>query len=430
MGERPHPVPGVCVLHPDIKSSSRRGIYAYALSLIAGLRQAGHRTALATDLASEDIARDALAIPRAVAHPQARKVSAVAALPAYLRLQWANQPPALSHPMDKHLPLEASNAYLSEVDEFINQPDFYEICRLAGNKPLLPAVSLDFMARLGCKVAFTATPMAVKGTAVSVIQTVHDLIILNETVHDLNRSKFKRRLQACIRHADVIVAVSEYTRTEILQRYPQAAQRVVVAYQPLPADPLTVQHSTDPVRQAAVLQRFGLEAGRFIFFVGAVEERKNVARLIRAYQQSRASHDCQLVIAGSLDEGYAKAEGIDHLLKPGAKGPIQYIGRISDVDKLCLLRQARLFAFPSITEGFGLPALEAQSMGCPVLTSNTSALREVVAASAGLVNDPTDVDEITAVLDTLVLDDDLNTRLAREGLVNAQRLRHIVRMVS
>ncbi|MCP5916123.1 glycosyltransferase, partial [Klebsiella pneumoniae] len=85
-------------------------------------------------------------------------------------------------------------------------------------------------------------------------------------------------------------------------RYPEAEARVVVAHQPLPADPLTIERSLDPAVQAATLQKFGLQSGRFIFYVGAVETRKNVARLVRAFAHSKAASHCQLVIAGSVDE--------------------------------------------------------------------------------------------------------------------------------
>jgi glycosyltransferase involved in cell wall biosynthesis len=419
------PLPGVCVLHPDIKSSSRRGIYGYAMSLVSALTQAGHRTGLLTDLPASP-GLDANAIAREIAHPTVSKVTALRALPAYLRHQWGH-PASTDVPVEWGDPGPPRDAYLDSVHDFINLPAFYEMSRLAGNKPLLPSVHTDFIGEHGFQVAFTATPMAVQTRRVKLIQTVHDLIILNETLHDLDKAKFKRRLQACMRHADLVVAVSEYTRQEILQRYPHAEQRVVVAHQPLPVDPLTVARSLDPALQAATLQKFGLQGGHFIFFVGAIEQRKNVARLVRAFQQSRARTHCELVLAGPMDEIYARQENIAHLLhdQPCApadrSAPVRYIGRISDAEKLCLLRQARLFAFPSITEGFGLPVLEAQSMGCPVLTSNTSALREVAEQSAVLVDDPTDTAEIAARLDELIFDDLLRADKSRDGLLNARR---------
>ncbi len=435
--------PGVSVLHPDIKSRSRRGIYAYAVSLISGIQQAGFRTGLVTDLAaSPDL--DVCAIARDIALPSARKVSALRALPAYVRHQWRHTAPSLAITAHEVRACEHHDAYLEQVDDFLNLPGFYELCRLAGNKPGLPAANTDFVDQHGYKVVFTSTPMAVQGRQVKLIQTVHDLIILNENVHDLDRAKFQRRLQACMRHADIVVAVSHYTRQEILQRYPEAEARVVVAHQPLPADPLTIERSLDPGLQAATLQKFGLQSGRFIFYVGAVETRKNVARLVRAFAHSKAASHCQLVIAGPVDEHYVRQEGIAHLFQPASSDrdssalAVRYIGRVSDTEKLCLLRQARLFAFPSITEGFGLPVLEAQSMGCPVLTSNTSALREVAAQSAVLIDDPTDTDEITAKLDLLTFDDRLHAQKSAEGTINAQRfhrdkfaerLREIIAMV-
>lgn len=427
MPNLPSHLPGVSVLHPDIKSRSRRGIYAYAVSLISGIQQAGFRTGLVTDLAASP-ELDACAIARDIALPSARKVSALRALPAYVRHQWRHAAPSRAITAHEVRACEHHDAYLEQVNDFINLSGFYELCRLAGNKPGLPAAHTDFVKQHGYQVVFTSTPMAVQGRQVKLIQTVHDLIILNEDVHNLDRAKFQRRLQACMRHADIVVAVSHYTRQEILQRYPEAENRVVVAHQPLPADPHTIERSRDPVLQAAILQKFNLHSGSFIFYVGAVETRKNVARLVRAFAQSKAAAHCQLVIAGPVDEHYIRQEGIAHLLQAPESGqsnrsalPVRYLGRVSDTEKLCLLRQARLFAFPSITEGFGLPVLEAQSMGCPVLTSNTSALREVAAQSAVLVDDPTDTDEITAKLDLLTFDEMLHAQKGHEGTLNAQR---------
>ncbi|HRH18768.1 MAG TPA: glycosyltransferase, partial [Aquabacterium sp.] len=136
-----------------------------------------------------------------------------------------------------------------------------------------------------------------------------------------------------------------------------------------------------------------------------------------------------LVLAGSVDHSYVASEGLGSLFfdergvptGDSKSGPVRYLGRVTELEKLCLLRTATCFAFPSITEGFGIPLLEAQSLGCPVLTTNSSAIPEVVGDTAILVDDPLSVDEIAVGLDDLVGDAELRARLSAAGLTNSLR---------
>jgi glycosyltransferase involved in cell wall biosynthesis len=250
---------------------------------------------------------------------------------------------------------------------------------------------------------------------------VHDLIVLNTTVHEANVEKFKRRLEGALFGADLIMAVSEYTKLEILDRYPEMEDRVRVVYQPIPANAQTVLESESSLARQAVLNRFELQSGEFVFYIGAIEERKNIARLIRAYLSSTLAKTIPLVLAGSVDSAYIESEGLSRYFDSKNESGVRYIGRVTELEKLCLLREARLFAFPSITEGFGIPVLEAQSMRCAVLTTNASAIPEVVGDSAVLINDPTDVDELVHALESAVFDSDLNLRLKSAGFANSAR---------
>lgn len=232
-----------------------------------------------------------------------------------------------------------------------------------------------------------------------------------------------------VENADIVIAVSGYTRNEILDRYPQLEDRVRVVYQPLPASAEDIRESELGDVQAAVLARFGLSKNSYIFFVGAIEERKNVHRLIEAFNGCKDLEGLTLVFAGSCDDEYLRRRNISvyfadrptHAANRPKGGDIRYIGRISELEKLCLLRNALMFAFPSITEGFGIPLLEAQSMGCPVVTTNTSAIPEVVGSSAILINDPSNVAEIRAQMVRLAVDSQLREVCRRDGLINAMR---------
>lgn len=421
--------PLVSILHPELKSTYQRGIYLYAKSLISGLKSGGFETLLLTDfLLNGNPAQRLQALCDLIATPPRERVRAIQALPRLLRHRFGAVPTHDLWKMSAACALHEENRYLADVGHLLNYERFYDMCRLVVSKRSMDPVNVDFLEHFGSRVAIAVEPLAVRSRhrKVKVIQTVHDLIILNSDAHDLNVGKFKRRLEASFAHADMVVAVSQYTRQEIVDRYPAVASKTRVLYQPIPANDRLIAESDSSQVRAEVLKRRGLRAGGFIFFVGAIEERKNIARLIEAYSQSSIARDVPLVMAGALAEDYLKSKGILHhfqadqdLQAPG--GGVKYLGRITELEKLCLLREAMFFAFPTITEGFGIPVLEAQSMGCPVLTTNGSAIPEVVGSSAALINDPTDVDEILDGIESLASDASLRQRLSADGWQNSQR---------
>lgn len=420
----------VCFIHPEIKAAYQRGIYLYAKSLIAAAKRTGFSTTMLTDFAHPtDQEMRAAWLYGLINQPPQQKTRSLQMVPRYLLHKLGQVQGGESLAFDALATLTEKTEYLRDVQRILNYEGFYDLCRLPASKPVFDPIDVDFLRLAGCRVAFTTEPVAIRSARkkVKIIQTVHDLIVLNERVHDINVSKFRRRLDGALRNADAVLAVSEYTRQEILARYPQLSDRVRVVYQPIPAHDETVLLSESANARAEVLQHFGLASGNFVFYVGAIELRKNIARLIKAYQASEAAREMPLVLAGAIDKDYLAEEGVLGYFVDGApvpvKGPgvVKYLGRVTELEKLCLLREARLFAFPTITEGFGIPLLEAQSMGCPVLTTNSSAIPEVVGDSAVLIQDPTDVDELTQAIDGVVSDPVRCAQLRADGLVNSQR---------
>jgi glycosyltransferase involved in cell wall biosynthesis len=166
-----------------------------------------------------------------------------------------------------------------------------------------------------------------------------------------------------------------------------------------------------------VRARYGLGEGPFILSVGTVQPRKNYGRLVEAFHRLDES-DLTLAIAGGkgwLDDPlYRQIEAL------GLGERVRLLGFVDDADLPALYSAARVFAFPSLYEGFGLPPLEAMACGVPVVASRASSLPEVI-GEAGLLVDPLDVEALASALRRALEDEDLRHTLISRGLAQARR---------
>jgi glycosyltransferase involved in cell wall biosynthesis len=247
------------------------------------------------------------------------------------------------------------------------------------------------------------------------VYTLHDLVPLRLPFTTLDDKRYYDRLiRRCLATADHIVTVSETSRRDILELFPVEPDRVTNTYQAIAGPP-----PADPAGQDARLRvLFDLEPQGYFLFFGAIEPKKNVGRLIEAYLSSRVQ--TPLVLAGPRAW---KADEELRLLEGGHGTSLAGAGRIRRIDYLpaehlqTLARGARAALLPSLYEGFGLPALEAMSLGTPVMAGAAGALPEVAGDGALLV-DPYDVDAMADAIRRL----DRDTAL-REGLAQAGRRR-------
>lgn len=152
-----------------------------------------------------------------------------------------------------------------------------------------------------------------------------------------------------------------------------------------------------------------------VLTVGAVQKRKNIARLVRAFEAMPGAW--RLAIAGSA-EGYGAAEELLAVESSPRKGDIDVLGYVDAGTLERLYHRASIFAFPSLDEGFGMPVLDAMARGVPVVASNRSATAEV-AGDAALLVDPENVEELGAALSRLATDAELRQDLAQRGLNRA-----------
>ncbi len=228
------------------------------------------------------------------------------------------------------------------------------------------------------------------------VSTFHDLFVLTG---DYSTPEFRRRFQQLAREAarrsDLIVTVSEFTARQVEELLGVERSRLRV-----------VPHGTRcPDREPLEDRRENL-----ILHVGAIQRRKNLARLIQAFHA--LEEGWRLALAGSL--GFGAAEILRQIEISPRRQSIQVLGYVSPQELAALYARARIFAFPSLDEGFGMPVLDAMAWGVPVLTSNRSALPEV-AGDAALLVDPTDQEAICTGLRELAGNEGLRQELAWRG---------------
>jgi glycosyltransferase involved in cell wall biosynthesis len=233
------------------------------------------------------------------------------------------------------------------------------------------------------------------------VVTVHDLAFLRHPeVFPRRGVEFHRRgLEIAYREAAVVIAISEFTRRELITSGFDAA-RVHVAPLAIAVPPPPPDDVVD-ARIAAIGVR-----PPYVLSVGTIEPRKGLDTLAAAVADVREHHpDITLVLAGPT--GWLSVNGLD---RPG----IRRLGKVDEPTLDALYRRAEVFALPSRYEGFGLPVLEAMARGCPVVASDATALSEVAGTAARLVP-PGDVPAWTAAIDEVLDDAGLRADLAARG---------------
>lgn len=209
---------------------------------------------------------------------------------------------------------------------------------------------------------------------------------------------YRTLLPLTVLASDELVTISEFSRDEIVGRYPRSADKIHV-----------VHNGVTPPDRSGFEPLASVADGQFLLFVGSINPRKNIAGLLRSYRlfRERTDHDVPLVLAGSYRDVFSE---VDHPEVPGVYTP----GYVSDSQLRWLYDNATAFLYPSLYEGFGLPILEAMSWETPVLTSDRGAMAEV-AADAALLVDPADPDSMAAGIERLVTDADLRETLRTRG---------------
>ena len=254
------------------------------------------------------------------------------------------------------------------------------------------------------------------GSPVSTIVTIHDMSLrLYPQCHPVRRLLLNRPLMhVAIRQAAAIVTVSDSARRDLMRFHGIPADRVSVVHEAAsPAfRPITDRALLDRVRA-----RYGLPS-RFVLYVGTIEPRKNLLRLVDAFAQARRRGlPHHLVCVGPY--GWSSRDLAGRIDQLGVGDAVHFTGYAPFEDLPAIYNLGEFFVFPSLYEGFGLPVVEAMASGLPVITSNTSSLGEIAADAAATI-DPTNTDALADAIAHVATDHALRRDLSERGLRRAQ----------
>jgi glycosyltransferase involved in cell wall biosynthesis len=226
------------------------------------------------------------------------------------------------------------------------------------------------------------------------VATFHDLFVLSSEYSTPEfRARFAAQAREAAERADAIITVSEFTKSQVIALLGVEPRKVHV-----------VHHGI----RALALPPAAPE--KVILHVGAIQKRKNIARLVEAFET--VDSGWKLVLAGS--QGYGGAEILTRIAASPARDRIVVAGYVSPQALAGWYSRAAIFAFPSLDEGFGMPVLEAMAAGIPVVAANRSALPEV-AGDAALLIDPERTEALAEALASLIQNEDLRSDLTRRG---------------
>jgi glycosyltransferase involved in cell wall biosynthesis len=306
-------------------------------------------------------------------------------------------------------------------------PNFHAV-NLAGGDNTVKG-NLDFRAivrRLNCDVVHIPHLFWLpRGLSCPYVLTVHDLLehmYGSRNASSLRRSMHYYLTRRVLRRAARVIAVSQFTRNEIEKLLAIPDARIEVVYNAID-ERFLYGHATQADRDL-IAQRY-LVNHPFILYAGAIRPHKNVVRIIEAFsalkselQKENLYPDIKLIIIGDDLSSHPRLRRT--VVRSGVQNDVRFLGFVPIEVLRIFYDVAKIFVFPSLYEGFGLPPLEAMAHGTPVVTSNTSSLPEVAGNAALLVN-PENVFEIRRGLQRVLLDSALRDRMKLRGYEQAKK---------
>jgi glycosyltransferase involved in cell wall biosynthesis len=234
------------------------------------------------------------------------------------------------------------------------------------------------------------------------------------TGYDINQ--LKKWTPISVKRANKIFTISEFSKSEIIRLYQTAPEKIEVIY---PAFDKDVFHGKVPAtKQSAVRKKYRI-SGSYLLYWGTLQPRKNISKLIEAFSKLKESR-IKLVIVGK--KGWLYDQILEQSARFGVAGRVIFTGFAPTEDLPALIKSCRAFVLPSLYEGFGIPVLEAQAVGTPVVVSAVSSLPEVTGDSGIYIEDPNSVNSIKEGLEkVLSLSSEAKDKIIKLGKENTKR---------
>ncbi len=253
-------------------------------------------------------------------------------------------------------------------------------------------------------------PSGINATGITSVVTVHDVLFLRfpQFHSKINRVIYAKKLQASCKMADVVIAISEQTKRDLIDFLNVPQEKIQVIYQS--CEEKFFEEITEQKRQA-IRQKYILP-DNYLLYVGALTPSKNLENLLQAYFSLQSKEpDLHLVLAG--------IGGLEEVLKYQSDKlniahKVHFPGFIDNTDLPVLFNAARCFVYPSLFEGFGIPIIEALAAGTPVITSTDSCFAEAGGPASRYVS-PHNVEQLAAEMEQVCLNKDLRAQMIEQG---------------
>lgn len=248
------------------------------------------------------------------------------------------------------------------------------------------------------------------------VVTIHDLILfryptrrastLSVPAYFFKKKAYHRVIKNAINNANRIIAVSKHTKADILENFNTPPEKIAVTYEGVDIGDVAL-----PETAQTILDKYGIMKP-YILYVGNAYPHKNLERLVLAFREVIKKHSgLKLVLAGKEDYFYKRLKKFS---KDSKVSEVVFPGHIEEAHLPIIYREAKLYAFPSLYEGFGLPPLEAMARNIPVVSSNTSCLPEIL-GSAAYYFDPRGLSEIAEAIEKVLTDNPLRKKIIAAG---------------
>jgi len=263
-------------------------------------------------------------------------------------------------------------------------------------------------------VFFTPTHYAPRFCPVPLVMTIFDLSYIHfpQLFRKPDLYQLRNWTAYSVKKTQAILTISQASKNDIVKYYKVDPDKVFVTYPGY--DKRLFKPITDQQVISQIKKKYGI-SGEYIFFLGTIQPRKNLIRLIDAVEQLE---DITLVIAGK--KGWLYNDFFEKLKDPKVKDKVILTDYIPDEELPTLFSGARAFVLPSLWEGFGIPVIEAMACSCPVVVSDVSSIPEVV-ANAGVLVNPNSTENIRKGIERVIKDENFAKNLSQQGLKQAQK---------